>query len=98
METHADHIHKAPGHGWKHYFFEFFMLFLAVFCGFLAENFREHYIENQRAKEYIYSLVEDLKTDTARLDHLIDLGDEKISALNNMTACYDIVMKDPKAT
>ena len=22
METHAHHLHKAPGHGWKHYFFE----------------------------------------------------------------------------
>ena len=38
METHAQELHKAPGRGWKHYFFEFFMLFLAVFCGFLAEN------------------------------------------------------------
>jgi hypothetical protein len=26
---------------WKSYFKEFFMLFLAVFCGFLAENYRE---------------------------------------------------------
>jgi hypothetical protein len=27
METHAQHLHKAPGQGWKHYFFEFLMLF-----------------------------------------------------------------------
>jgi len=38
METHAHHLHKAPGKKWTHYLFEFFMLFLAVFCGFLAEN------------------------------------------------------------
>jgi hypothetical protein len=25
---------------WTHYFWEFLMLFLAVFCGFLAENLR----------------------------------------------------------
>lgn len=37
METHANHLHKTPGHGWKHYVFEFLMLFFAVFCGFLAE-------------------------------------------------------------
>ena len=38
METHAHDLHKVPGHGWKHYFWEFLMLFLAVFCGFLAEK------------------------------------------------------------
>ena len=26
METHAHHLHKAPGHGLKHYLFEFLML------------------------------------------------------------------------
>jgi len=38
METHANHLHKAPGHGLKHYFFEFFMLFLAVSLGFFLET------------------------------------------------------------
>ena len=28
------------------------MLFLAVFCGFLAENFREHLVERRQEKEY----------------------------------------------
>jgi hypothetical protein len=39
------------------------MLFLAVFCGFLAENQREHYVEHQREKQFIRSLAEDLKSD-----------------------------------
>ena len=68
METHAQHLHKAPGHGWKHYFFEFFMLFLAVFCGFLAENWREHYVERKKEKQYVQSLVNDLRLDMAWLD------------------------------
>ena len=38
METHAQELHKASGQGLKHYLFEFLMLFLAAFCGFLAEN------------------------------------------------------------
>ena len=49
METHAHDLHKAPGHGWKHYLFEFVMLFLAVFCGFLAENIREHRMEDEKS-------------------------------------------------
>ncbi|SDD33981.1 hypothetical protein, partial [Williamwhitmania taraxaci] len=64
METHAHHLHNAPGSGWKHYFFEFLMLFLAVFCGFLAENWREELKEHKREKEFIYSIVEDIKSDT----------------------------------
>lgn len=43
------------------------MLFLAVFCGFLAEYQLEHVIENQREKKYIRSLLGDLKKDTADL-------------------------------
>ena len=43
------------------------MLFLAVFCGFLAENQREHYVEQHRAKEFAKSLVQDLQNDTAAI-------------------------------
>ena len=39
------------------------MLFLAVFCGFMAENFREHQIEHKREKEYITSLIKDVELD-----------------------------------
>jgi len=67
METHADHLHKAPGHGWKHYVFEFVMLFFAVFCGFLAEYQLEHTIEHQREKKYIQSMLHDLSRDTAAI-------------------------------
>ena len=53
---------------WTHYFWEFLMLFLAVFCGFLAENQREHYIELRREKQYMRSMMEDLMLDTAELN------------------------------
>ena len=67
MEVHA-HTHPSSSSGqrkkWTHYFWEFLMLFLAVFCGFLAENQREHLIEHKRAIKYIQSLAEDLGYDT----------------------------------
>ena len=65
METHANHLHKAPGNRIWHYFFEFIMLFLAVFCGFLTENLRENRIDKGREKVYINNLYQDLKSDTA---------------------------------
>ena len=44
-----------------------FLLFLAVFCGFLAENQREHSIEKQRAQKFAASIIEDLERDTAEI-------------------------------
>src|ERR1043165_6040877 len=43
------------------------MLFLAVTLGFFVENQREHYVEHRREKQYIISMIEDLKSDTAQL-------------------------------
>jgi hypothetical protein len=65
MEVHH-HAHTARKK-WTHYFWEFFMLFLAVFCGFLAENQREHYIEHQREQQFMKSMAEDLVRDKAML-------------------------------
>jgi len=96
METHAQHLHKAPGNGWKHYFFEFFMLFLAVFCGFLAENFREHYVEKEKARQYIESLYDDLKNDTARIAGNAAFDGRKIEVLGMLNDCYDAILKNTR--
>ena len=71
MDIHANHLHHAPGGKIWHYFFEFLMLFLAVFCGFIAENWREQLKEHQREKEFIHSIVEDLKSDTLQSDNIL---------------------------
>ena len=75
MEVHA-HTHTARKK-WTHYFWEFLKLFLAVFCGFLAEYQLEHKIEGDREKKYVHSLIQDLKTDTASLEIYINLRKEK---------------------
>ena len=75
MEVHA-HTH-TPRKKWTHYFWEFLMLFLAVFCGFLAEYQLEHIIENQREKKYISSFIEDLKADTAVITKYVKAKIEK---------------------
>ena len=65
MEVHR-HPHTARKK-WTHYVWEFFMLFLAVFCGYLAEWQLERTIEHQREKQFIRSLAEDLKRDTSQV-------------------------------
>lgn len=71
MEVHQ-HTH-TPRKKWTHYFFEFFMLFLAVTAGFFVENIRHHSVERKHEKQYMKSLVEDLQSDTAQLNLLMNL-------------------------
>jgi len=75
MEVHHHgHVHNQKR--WKEYLFQFFMLFLAVLCGFLAEYQLEHTIEHQREKEFAQALYDEFLEDsisvadkiTARLD------------------------------
>ena len=89
METHAHELHKAPGHGWKHYVYEFLMLFLAVFCGFLAENQREHMADHQREKQYIGSLISDLKDDTLIITTHIGSLEKSILLLDSLSILLD---------
>jgi hypothetical protein len=49
----------------RKYFFEFVLLFLAVFLGFLADNYREEYSEQQQANELARLFYDELKNDSA---------------------------------
>src|SRR6187402_3678227 len=95
MEVHQ-HTHLAsgethtPGKKWTHYIWEFLMLFLAVFCGFLAENQREHYVEHKRAKEYAGMMKEDLLKDTAQLGGLIRGKEILLQAKKNLERLWQI--------
>jgi hypothetical protein len=60
------------------------MLFLAVFCGFLAEYQLEHIIEHNREKQFIRSFIEDLKTDTAAIRQNITFRQNKMKAMDTL--------------
>jgi hypothetical protein len=75
MEVH--HHSHTERKKWTHYFWEFFMLFLAVTLGFFVENQREHYIEHQREKQYILNLLQDLERDTANFNSIITVRHER---------------------
>jgi hypothetical protein len=93
MEVHA-HSHTARKK-WTHYFWEFLMLFLAVFCGFLAEYQLEHKIERDREKQFMQTMTEDLKTDSARLNSLIRFRKSRIRELDTL---FHIIANDEYLT
>ena len=88
MEVHHhSHLASAETHNsrkkWTHYFWEFLMLFLAVFCGFLAENQREHMIEHKREKQFVTSLISDLQLDIAWLDTVANSARSRIQSIDS---------------
>ena len=60
------------------------MLFLAVFCGFLAEYQLEHLIEHNREKQYMRTLVEDLKNDTVNLEESLQFWKRLEQKIDNV--------------
>ena len=60
------------------------MLFLAVFCGFLAENQREHMIEHQREKQFMKSLLKDLENDTINFNRSITVFQTNVKLFDSL--------------
>lgn len=75
--------HSKPS-PWGNYFKEFLMLFLAVFCGFLAENLREERNEKENVRTYIKSLLEDLKRDSADIEWIRSYHTTNLKALDTL--------------
>lgn len=90
QETESMEVHHHAHHGhekknWRNYFWEFFMLFLAVFCGFLAEIQVEHYVEHQREKKYMIDLVDDVKADTQFIRTEIETITNELRGYDSLT-------------
>src|SRR5213075_2680526 len=99
MEVHA-HSHSHGKKNWKSYFWEFLMLFLAVFCGFLAENQREHMVEHQRERQYMITLLEDLKSDSPLLNSTIKNWADVNNSIDSVNSAITLSLSEadlPKA-
>jgi len=69
MEPHIHpHIHHEKK--WKDYLLEFIMIFLAVTLSFFAESYREHILNQAKEKDYMKSMLVDLRNDSAQLSIL----------------------------
>ena len=98
-ETSAMEVHQHPHvhhfRKWQEYLFQFFMLFLAVFCGFLAEWKLELFIERHREKQYMESMVHDLGMDTTALRIGFPLKQDRVKAIDSV---FHFFKEHPDAT
>ena len=88
MEVHA-HTHTERKK-FTHYLWEFIMLFLAVFCGFLAENEREHIVEKRRERQFMVSLVKDLELDTSQLNRIQIFRQNSLADIDSLSLFFSI--------
>ncbi len=94
MEVHHhSHPPTSSKRKWTHYLWEFIMLFLAVFCGFLAENQREHIVEHNRERQYVISICRDLESDTNQLNGITKFRNGAVVKIDSLL--YYLNMHDP---
>jgi len=67
---HHPQLHHNPK-PWKEYLLEYLMILLAVITGFFAESLREHIGDNAKEKEYLSSMVTELKFDTVEYNNVL---------------------------
>lgn len=73
---------------WSRYLFEFLMIFLAVFLGFVAESWRENSVEKQHANALAKSLYEELRNDSIAVAQKIEGRIRKEQAIQYMVAFF----------
>src|ERR1043165_1156140 len=87
MEVH--HHSHTERKKWHHYFWEFFMLFLAVTLGFLVENQREHITDHKKEVQYVHSYMEDLHEDIKQLDSLLNYAKQRNEWMDSLSYLLD---------
>jgi hypothetical protein len=92
MEADNNSNHGAHKKSWTGYLLDFFMLFLAVFLGSVAENIREHHIDKEKEKVYMQNVLDDLKADTAIYHHFIENNKNLFALIETLIS----VIKSPQ--
>lgn len=87
MDVHH-HAHQEEKKGWKSYVWEFLMLFFAVFCGFLAQNFLEHRLEKEKGNQYVRSMIEDIISDSTKINQTFEFTKKQQLGLDSLSVLF----------
>ncbi|MDB5200684.1 MAG: hypothetical protein JWQ27_93 [Ferruginibacter sp.] len=88
MDVHH-HAHHEDKKSWKSFVWEFLMLFFAVFCGFLAENFLEHRLEKEKGNQYVRSMITDIISDSVKIDQAFKFTRMQQAGLDSLSTLFD---------
>jgi hypothetical protein len=84
MEVHYHPKHSDKARKGKEYLFEFLVIFIAITGSYFAENLREHSINRREEKEYMKSMLQDLKSDTTSLNDLILKNKKQLAGIDSL--------------
>ena len=82
MEVH--HHPQIEKKGFKEYFLEFLMIFLAVTMGFFAENLREHIKNTNEINEDIKSVLADLESDVMHFNAILNTNEYSYQSADSL--------------
>ena len=82
VHHHPDLHHKRKH--FKEYFLEFLMIFLAVTMGFFAETIRENISDREREKEFMRSLIKDIRDDVSIINVQQKTHEQKVVLLDSL--------------
>jgi hypothetical protein len=85
VHHHPDLHHKRKN--FREYFLEFLMIFLAVTMGFFAESLRENMANGEKERQYMHSMIEDLKKDTTEVNGEILYATAVMHGLDSLFHC-----------
>lgn len=94
MDVHQHAHHGQEKKNWKSYFWEFLMLFLAVFCGYLAESYHTHSINEDIEKRNMELVVDNLRDDVEKLKNNIRYQEQKVKVLDTLISFRNIKNTD----
>jgi hypothetical protein len=95
MEVHHHpHLHHKPK-PWKEYLLEGLMIFIAVTLGFFAESLRENLSNHEKERDFMESMINDLKADTATISKTIKYYTETSKAIDTILTCLKSENPDP---
>lgn len=90
MEVH--HHPEVGKKNFKEYLLEGLMIFVAVTLGFFAESLREHINERSKEGDYIVSLAQDLRADTAAINYAVRLENWRLAQTDTL---MDMMLHPP---
>jgi hypothetical protein len=73
----------------KDYFFDFFMVFIAVTLGFFSNNLREGIIDRNNEKDYVIRLIRDIEVDTAEIHDLINQKKDQVFGFDTLLRLFE---------
>ena len=91
---HHPNLHHKPK-PWKEYLLEGLMIFIAVTLGFFAESLRETLSNHEKEKDFMESMINDLKADTATISKTIKYYTGTSKAIDTMLTCLKSDNPDP---